>query len=211
MRPTLIVFVKEPRPGRVKTRLARDVGHGAAAQWYRRQCAALLRRLGRDPRWRLVLAVSPDAAGMASRAWSQSLPRMPQGTGTLGTRMARALAAAGPGPALLIGSDIPGAGPREIAAAVAALRGNDAVLGPSPDGGFWLIGLAAGRRLPGTRLGGAGAGGWRGRLEPVRWSTAHAMADTVARMAPLRVGLGPELDDVDTLDDLRALGLPRPW
>ncbi|MEM9764701.1 MAG: hypothetical protein AAF968_19730, partial [Pseudomonadota bacterium] len=50
MKPTLIVFVKEPRPGRVKTRLARDVGHVAAAQWYRRQCVSLLRRLGRDPR-----------------------------------------------------------------------------------------------------------------------------------------------------------------
>ncbi|MEL6766791.1 MAG: TIGR04282 family arsenosugar biosynthesis glycosyltransferase [Pseudomonadota bacterium] len=208
MKPTLIVFVKEPRPGRVKTRLARDVGHVAAAHWYRRQCAALLRRLEGDPRWRLVLAVSPDAAGMASRVWPAALPRVAQGRGTLGARMARVLAAAGPGPALLIGSDIPGIGRTEITAALAALRGHDAVLGPSPDGGFWLIGVAAGRRLPGARLGASAAGA--GRLEPVRWSTAHAMADTVERMAPLRIGRAPVRDDVDTLDDLRALGLPRP-
>ncbi|MEM7566629.1 MAG: DUF2064 domain-containing protein [Pseudomonadota bacterium] len=210
MRPTLIVFVKEPRPGRVKTRLARDVGAVAAAHWYRRQCAALLRQVAGDPRWRTVLAVSPDAAGLASRAWPPDLPRWPQGQGSLGARMAAALARAAPGPALLIGSDVPGIGPREVAAALDALRGADAVLGPAPDGGFWLIGLAAGRRLPGARRAGRSTAAGPGRLEPVRWSTTAALADTVATLAPLRVATAPTLMDVDSLADLTALGLPRP-
>ncbi|MEM8758878.1 MAG: TIGR04282 family arsenosugar biosynthesis glycosyltransferase [Pseudomonadota bacterium] len=206
MKPTLVVFLKEPRPGQVKTRLARDVGRIAAAQWYRRQCAALLRRLGRDPRWSILLAVSPDAAGMASRAWPRDLPRIRQGRGSLGTRMARALRAAGPGPVLLIGSDIPGLAPSDIAAALRALQGADAVLGPSPDGGFWAIGLAAGRRLPGSRA----AMGGVAELEPVRWSSPHAMADTILRLMPLRVGFAPVREDVDSAADLRALGLPLP-
>ncbi|MEM6679386.1 MAG: TIGR04282 family arsenosugar biosynthesis glycosyltransferase [Pseudomonadota bacterium] len=211
MTPTLIIFLKEPVPGRVKTRLARDVGPVAAAGWYRHQASRLLRALGRDPRWRVVLALSPDGAVLSSRAWSQGFARMGQGRGSLGARMARSLAAGGPGPVVLIGSDVPGVGCAEIAAAFQALRGADAVIGPSPDGGFWLIGLAAGRRLPGRRLAGPAAGqGVVGRLEPVRWSSPHARADTLARLHPLRVAFAPERRDVDDLSDIEALGLPSP-
>ena len=67
-RPTVVVMVKEPRPGRVKTRLAAGIGRVPAAWWYRHQTARLLRRL-RDPGWDLVLAVSPDIEGMTSRIW----------------------------------------------------------------------------------------------------------------------------------------------
>jgi glycosyltransferase A (GT-A) superfamily protein (DUF2064 family) len=66
MTPTLIIMVKAPRPGRVKTRLGRGIGMGAAAWWYRHQTRTLIRRL-RDPRWQIVLAVSPDREGLASR------------------------------------------------------------------------------------------------------------------------------------------------
>ncbi|MEM7530101.1 MAG: DUF2064 domain-containing protein [Pseudomonadota bacterium] len=208
MKPTLIIFVKEPRPGRVKTRLARDVGAVAAALWYRRQCAALLRRLGQDRRWRTVLAVSPDTA-VRSPCWPPGLRRIRQGRGTLGARMARALSAASPGPVLLIGSDVPRIGPNDIAAAFAALRGAGAVLGPSRDGGFWLIGLAQGKRLPRGRADGVGSGS-TGPLEPVRWSSPHALKDTVTRLRPLSVSYTATRDDVDEFADLTRLGLPRP-
>ena len=52
-------MVKEPRPGRVKTRLGRDIGMTAAAWWFRHQTHKILRQL-QDPRWELILAVSPD-------------------------------------------------------------------------------------------------------------------------------------------------------
>jgi len=105
LRNTLIVMVKEPRPGRVKTRLGKGIGMVGAAWWYRHQVTRLLRRL-EDPRWRLVLAVAPDHAGMTSRVWPAHLIRVPQGSGDLGDRMGRLLR--GSGRICLIGSDIPG-------------------------------------------------------------------------------------------------------
>jgi hypothetical protein len=67
-RPALAIMLKIPRPGRVKTRLARDIGTVPAAWWMRHQTARVIRRLARDPRWRLVLAVTPDAEGSTELA-----------------------------------------------------------------------------------------------------------------------------------------------
>src|SRR5699024_5098145 len=106
----------------------------------RHQTARLLREV-RDPRWRLVLAVAPDRAALTSRAWPAHLPRIPQGRGDLGARMARILRRAGPGPVCVIGGDIPGVRCRYIAHAFKALGAHDAVFGPAPDGGYWLIGV----------------------------------------------------------------------
>ena len=132
-------MVKEPRPGRVKTRLAREIGAVRAAWWYRHQCARLIRRLGRDPRWRLVLALAPDAEGLTSRVWPAGVQRLPQGRGDLGQRMLGLLAQA-PRRAVLVGSDIPGIGTRQIAKAFHALGPAEVVFGPAEDGGYWLIG-----------------------------------------------------------------------
>ncbi|HCQ57301.1 MAG TPA: hypothetical protein DIU10_05265, partial [Sulfitobacter sp.] len=146
MKPTLIVMVKEPHPGRVKTRLGRDLGMVGAAWWFRHQTRRLLRRI-EDPRWQVVLAVAPDVEGLQSRVWPAHLPRWPQGRGNLGDRMARMLRAA-PGPACVIGADIPGINRKELARAFDALGRHDAVFGPAPDGGYWLVGLKHPRRAP---------------------------------------------------------------
>lgn len=187
---TLVVMVKEPRPGRVKTRLGRDIGMIPAAQWYRRQALGLIARL-RDPRWRIVLSVSPDAEAMRSRIWPNDLPRLGQGPGGLGPRMARALRAGGrQGPVCLIGSDIPGVNRRHIARAFTRLGDHDAVFGPAEDGGFWLVGLSPLRRLP------------RGLFYGVRWSGPHALTDTLATLPGRRIALADTLWDVDDGADL---------
>ena len=103
------------------------------------QVTGLLRRLD-DPRWRLVLAVSPDHAGLTSRAWPPHLPRIPQGPGDLGNRMGRILRMMPPGPVCIVGGDIPGLGPAHIDRAFGLLGTHDAVFGPAPDGGYWLVG-----------------------------------------------------------------------
>lgn len=189
MKPTLIVMLKEPRPGRVKTRLGRDIGMTAAAWWFRHQVRALLRRV-EDPRWHLVLAVSPDVAGMRSRIWPAHLPRWPQGAGDLGDRMARMLRSAAPGPACVIGADIPGIDRAQIARAFTALGDHDAVFGPAPDGGYWLIGLKHPARQPPSFF------------RHVRWSTEHALADSRASLPGYRIAQVATLQDVDTVHDL---------
>ncbi len=191
MRQILVVMLKEPRPGRVKTRLGREIGMTAAAWWFRHQTAHLLRRV-EDPRWHLVLAVSPDAEGMASRVWPAHLPRVAQGAGDLGDRMARLFRSLPPGPVCIIGADIPGITPAHVARAFAALGAHDAVIGPAPDGGYWLIGLRRSRAVP-ARL-----------FDGVRWSGPHALSDTVRSLAALRIARIDTLRDVDEARDLPA-------
>lgn len=185
----LIVFAKQPRIGRVKGRLARDIGRVEAWRFYRAQLSGLLRCLGRDPRWQCWLAVTPDTAARHHR-WPAGWQVLPQGPGDLGTRMLRAFDRMPRGPALLIGSDIPEIGPRHIADSFRLLQRHDAVLGPAGDGGYWLIGLRRGahpRRLD---------------LRQVRWSGPHALADTRQAIGRLSVGLATELEDIDTGADL---------
>jgi len=139
-RRSLVIMLKEPRPGRVKTRLARDMGTIPATWWFRHQSRRLIRRMSGDLRWQTFAAVSPDLA-IHSRFWPSHLPRLPQGAGDLGQRMAGVFHTMPPGPVLIIGADIPGINPDHIEAAFRALGRHDAVFGPAPDGGYWLVGL----------------------------------------------------------------------
>lgn len=182
-------MLKEPRPGRVKTRLGRDIGMIGAAWWFRHQVAGLLRRLD-DPRWHLVLAVAPDHAGQISRAWSAHLPRIPQGPGDLGDRMGRILRTMPPGPVCIVGGDVPGLGPAHIDRAFGLLGAHDAVFGPAPDGGYWLVGMKRTAPPPATLF------------RNVRWSGEHALSDSIASLPGLRIGLADRLNDVDSAADL---------
>lgn len=188
-RPRLVIFLKEPRPGRVKTRLGRDIGMAAAARWHRRAALSLIRRV-ESPKWETWLAVSPDREGLESRVWPAHLPRWPQGRGDLGRRMGGAFRRFPPGPVAIIGADIPDIGRGDIAAAFAALGRHDAVFGPAEDGGYWLVGLSRRRRIP--------AGLFRG----VRWSTRHALADSVETLPGESIARLRVLGDVDDAGDL---------
>ena len=100
------------------------------------------------------------------------------------------LRAAPAGPVCVIGADIPGVTAARVADAFCALGSYDAVFGPAPDGGYWLVGLKRARPVP-PRL-----------FENVRWSTEHALADTVATLPDHRIAQVATLRDVDTIDDL---------
>lgn len=187
-RPQLVVFVKEPQAGRVKTRLGRGIGAARATAFYRHMTATVVARLGADRRWRTVLAVAPDAA-LASRAWPASLERVGQGGGDLGARLERVMDGLPPGPVVIVGTDIPEIRPSHVAAAIKHLGRADAVLGPAPDGGYWLVGLKRRPRVPRA-------------FRRVRWSSDHALADTRANLHGLEVGLLDILVDVDEAADL---------
>jgi len=187
MRPRrhLVIFAKAPMLGRVKQRLAAGVGALAALRFQRNNTARLLRRVAFDRRWRCWLALTPDRYASGPRLWHVPCIRITQGGGDLGQRMARAFARLPTGPVIVIGSDIPAITRDHIAAAFRLLGDHDLVFGPARDGGYWLVGA---RRHPLPRnLFGA-----------VRWSSAHALADTVANVPRrLRVGIAATLDDVD--------------
>jgi rSAM/selenodomain-associated transferase 1 len=184
----LIIMVRAPVAGRVKTRLAADAGVTTAVRFARHRAGAVVQRVGSDPRWSTVLAVTPDSA-VRARIWPRRVRVIPQGRGDLGVRMQRLIDGAPPGPVIIIGSDVPDVGSAHIAAAFRRLRGCDAVLGPAEDGGYWLVGL---RRYP-------------RRLAPfrgVRWSTPHALADTLGNLGGCAVALAARLHDVDNGADL---------
>ncbi len=181
----LVVFAKAPRRGRVKRRLAAGIGEAAALAFYRQTLAALLHRVGRDRRWQTWIAVTPDCAATERGPWPPENARLAQGDGDLGARMARAFAAPESGRVAIVGSDIPDIRPRHVARAFAALDTHDAVFGPAGDGGYWLVGL----RRP------AGAAEV---FRNVRWSSEHALSDTLANLGPNRTAAFLELlDDID--------------
>ena len=181
----LAIFLKEPRVGRAKARLARDIGHGEAWLFYRRLVRSVLPPLARDPRWRAWLATTPDGWRGREPSWPFALPCLPQGRGDVGQRMLRVFRRLPPGPAIIVGSDIPELAPIHVARGFAALGSADMVLGPAEDGGYWLIGLNARAR----------------RIDPfqgVRWSSPWALADTARALpAGYRVALVDRLADVD--------------
>jgi glycosyltransferase A (GT-A) superfamily protein (DUF2064 family) len=197
-------MVRAAELGRVKRRLGKGIGALAALVFYRRTAAALLRRLGLDRRWRLWIAVTPDAYARAGQAIPGELggrsaggprspraTRIPQGVGDLGARMGRTFACLPPGPVVIVGSDIPGVTAAHIARAFAALRRCDAVFGPAGDGGYWLIGLRRSPRTPDL-------------FRNVRWSSPHALEDTLANLGPSqRAALIDTLEDVDDADAYR--------
>ncbi len=187
----LVIFARAPRVGEVKTRLAADIGEVAAWRFYRDTSAAIVRRLSRDPRWTCRLAVTPDRFASEGRFWPRHVRRVPQGGGDLGARMARQIRRLSPGPVVIVGTDSPELRAAHVERAFRALEHSDAVLGPAPDGGFWLIGVRRRRGVGDI-------------FRNVRFSTRHALADTLK-------GLGPQSDvhflehlaDIDDGEDLR--------
>jgi uncharacterized protein len=173
MQRHLVIFAKEPRLGAVKTRLAHDIGAAAALGFYEETLRALILRVAQAAPWRCWLAVTPHGFAMHARRRWRFLPRdiaiVGQGPGDLGARMARSFAHLPPGPAVLIGSDIPAITPTHIADAFTALGSHDAVFGPAEDGGYWLVGQRRLRAMPDL-------------FRHVRWSTEHALADTLANL-----------------------------
>ncbi len=184
----VILMVKEPRAGRVKTRLGADIGMIEAAWWYRHQVACMIRRLD-SPKWTLRIAVTPDTA-LRSPVWSSRISRVAQGSGDLGERMLRLLGGAPNGSTVIVGTDIPGLKAVHIARAFRLLGENDAVFGPCPDGGYWLLGFKRTMQPSSTMF------------RNVRWSTPYALADSVATFTGHRIAMADTLMDVDTVADL---------
>lgn len=192
---TLCVFVKLPRAGTVKTRLAAALGPELAAALYRVLVQRVLETTApaRGEHERLVFYDPPDA-GEAMRAWLPAGRLRRQSGGDLGARMADAFARAfarGAQRVAIVGSDVPSLTREDVREAFDALEHRDVVLGPAHDGGYYLVAL----RGPRPSL-----------FADVAWSTPGVLGETLTRAASagLAVQQLPPRRDVDTLEDLRA-------
>ena len=198
MRRHLVIFARAPRYGTVKRRLARDIGALGALRFHRGTTGRLLREVGRDSRWTTWLAVTPDAAlRHPGGLWRARVRLLAQGRGDLGDRMGRVFTRLGPGPVVIVGSDVPGIRAGRIAAAFDRLGSADWVLGPAHDGGYWLIGA---RRRPALRI----------PFANVVWGGPTALADTLANLQGHGVEMIETMVDVDTGADLALLKKNRP-
>ena len=187
--PHLVIMAKSPILGIAKRRLGREIGGTRATRFYRACLSHTVLRLASDPRWQTLLAVAPDKE-VAQPLWPANALRLQQGDGDLGKRMQRLFKHLPPGPAIIVGSDIPAISPSHVAQAFRVLGAADAVLGPTPDGGYWLIGLKRAPKILSPFTG-------------VRWSGPFALADTIANLKGKRVVYAAALCDVDTADAYR--------
>ncbi|MFI5855773.1 DUF2064 domain-containing protein [Streptomyces parvulus] len=186
---TLLVIAKEPRPGRVKTRLTPPFTPDEAAALAEASLADTLRAVAATPARRRVLVLD----GAPGPWLPPGFDVVPQCAGGLDERLAAAFAGCS-GPALLVGMDTPQVTPDLLDVDFA---GCDAYFGPAEDGGFWALGLAR----PDPAL-----------LRGVPMSTPVTGAVQRERLlaAGLRVRDLPPLRDVDTADDARAVAALAP-
>jgi rSAM/selenodomain-associated transferase 1 len=192
----LIVFLKAPRPGLVKTRLVGALGPDGACAAYVSLVETLLHRLRN--RTDLELRFTPDDAAGEVRPWVRpGWVLEPQGRGDLGARLARATEAAfsgGCGPVVIIGADCPEVSSRDVEKAVELLTEGkaDVVLGPARDGGYWLIAM----RKP-----------WTALFSGIPWSTDRVLIETTARAQSLHLAVKElrTLTDVDEPEDWETI------
>ncbi|MSU42516.1 MAG: glycosyltransferase [Pedosphaera sp.] len=191
----LIIFVKAPRAGHVKTRLAAAIGAEAACQVYEELVRITCAKVSGTHQAEVELRYTPDDAASEIAPWLRAgWTAQPQGEGALGTRMARAFDAtfaAGADKVVLIGSDCPDIEPADIASAFDHLSQHDVVLGPAQDGGYWLIGLRA--RCPAL-------------FANISWSTSSVLASTLQQCAANQLDVVQlrVLADIDTETDWRV-------
>jgi rSAM/selenodomain-associated transferase 1 len=187
-KPALILFIKNPVKGRVKTRLAKKLGDEQALAVY-----LLLLQHTR------AAAIQTDAARII--AYSDFIPESDewdpalflkslQSGQDLGQRMFQALASALEShPAtILAGGDIPQLSPEILTEGIRQLQRHDLVIGPASDGGYYLIGM----KRPEPRL-----------FEGIAWSTPSVFQQTLAKARALRLSahILPTLHDVDEAED----------
>lgn len=202
METRLLVFLKAPLPGQVKTRLAAGVGKEVALAAYRAMAANVLDAADASGLPTTIHFAPAGELAAVEDLCGQARHFRPQAAGDLGARMAVALTEAfaeDARAALLVGSDLPLVTGDLLAQAATRLATADAVLGPASDGGYYAIGFTRAGFCPDVFVG-------------MPWSTPEVGARTraVLRAAGRRLALLPELPDCDDAADLLRLAA-SPW
>ncbi|MBM2841996.1 MAG: hypothetical protein HW412_2524 [Bacteroidetes bacterium] len=187
----LIIFAKMPRPGEVKTRLGKTMGMHEAARVYA-ELAERTFQVGRDlgrQGCKVFLFYDPSASETNVRDWvKEEFLFIPQQGDTLGERMHHAFDVTfqqGTERTVIVGTDIPDLELALLQEAFDMLGSHDVVVGPTTDGGYYLLGMK-----PPTK----------DIFSGIAWSTPVVYADTVRRIGRLGLSLSVlrELVDIDT-------------
>lgn len=193
----LIMFVKFPEQGRVKSRLAKDLGAEAAANLYRCFVDDLSERFSKEP-YKLCLAFHPTEKENEMREMlGDEFSCIPQTGDDLGERMKLAFLrcfSEGGRSVVLIGSDIPDLPARIVDEAFCALDEKDSVIGPAADGGYYLLGFKQDTFNANV-------------FQGIPWGGETVFHDTMnlLRMAGAPVHVLPAWRDIDKYEDIAAL------
>ena len=193
----ILMFVKSPTAGQVKTRLAAEIGEGAAVGLYRCFVEDLISTVGTlDVGLRLCFH-PPETKSLFLQWLGEQHGYIPQTGDDLGERLKNAFVDAfeqGFSKVVAIGSDSPDLPASFLREAFEELDSHDAVVGPSSDGGYYLIGFSEDSFVPGA-------------FDGIAWSTSAVLSQTrmKLKMHGLGVHLLPQWHDVDTCSDLDGL------
>lgn len=200
---TIIVFVKAPRPGIVKTRLIPFLSPEDAARLYHAFIRDTLTTVARLREVLISIAYTPSDAQpfLQTLLDGQAFDWFPQTGDPLGARLWHAFQRAferGAHRVVTIGSDSPTLPTAIIAQAFEALVHDDVVLGPATDGGYYLIGLA--KREPLVES-------YRRLFDAIAWSTDMVLSQTIhaIQAAGLTYTALPTWSDIDQPEDLARL------
>ncbi|MEZ4526920.1 MAG: TIGR04282 family arsenosugar biosynthesis glycosyltransferase [Desulfobacterales bacterium] len=191
----VLFFAKWPEKGKVKTRLARDIGSDHAVNLYRcfiLDLAETLKKLSQD----VIVCYSPKNAEPMFRSWlGDQFSYFPQSDGDLGMRMKKSFVQAFEKKydrAVLIGSDCPDLTQKVLEQAFVELTNANAVIGPAADGGYWLIGFQVSGFCPPV-------------FEGISWSTETVFAETMKKFTQKKINAAvlPKYMDIDTITNLR--------
>lgn len=188
MSSALIIFIKNPQPGKVKTRLAATLGDGMALRIY----TALLERIrqGTEPLPVAKYLFYSDFIEKNDEWLPTHFTKKIQHSGGLGERMSSAFAEVleQHGRAVIVGSDVPGITPSIINEALEKLADHDFTIGGTDDGGYYLLGMNAFEPAV---------------FEGIEWSTATVFSQTMEAIARLGKTCHqlPVLPDIDYEED----------
>lgn len=192
------VFAKYPEPGKVKSRIAREIGEAEAARIYKSLAERVFKVTTPDEGgYGRIVFYSPYTLKAGFEKWLPGERLILQRGRNIGERMENALSdlfTLGAEKAAVIGVDIPDLDRDIIAQCFIELDSADVVIGPALDGGYYLIGMK--KLYPEI---------FRG----IPWSSGKVYETTIEVLHRLRLNVGTlnRLSDVDTVEDLRKFGL----
>lgn len=195
MENILIIFIKYPEAGQVKTRLAKTIGKEQAAYFCRLSVEAVLKRT-EDENYQTLVFFTPEEKKGRIKEWlGEGLELYPQQGKDLGERLASAFQEVfqrGAKHAVLIGTDSPLINSEMIRGAFRRLKEKESVLGPASDGGYYLLGLNSFHEE---------------LFQGVEWGSNRVWQQTlnIFKKTGIKYSLLAEHFDIDEMEDLQML------